>query len=49
MIANGTGEPTGLRRRVTFQDAADLQDVVDRLIEHLENQAGAAPHPVAAR
>ena len=38
-----------LKDRDDLEGGAELRDVVDRLIERLENQAGAAPPPVAAR
>ena len=37
-----------LKDRDGLEEEAELRNVVDRLIERLENQAGAAPQPVAA-
>ena len=38
-----------LTNRDSLEGEAQLRDVVDRLIERLENQAGTAPQSVAVR
>ena len=38
-----------MKNRDGLEGEAELRDVVDRLIERLKSQDGAAPQPIAAR